>query len=198
MDEEFVFCGTNIFKQLSDWLSGYDGLMSAAELVIEGLFLFFVLKEFVMTKENFEWIKKDRREEKTIKAINYFGWFVVYSYMKRYKLFLDKKDKESLFSMVYNEKTIDNCCKDISDKCLLPISFCQDIIKPFMERVTDQLPATKLFNAKYVYDQLVEQADAFSERKNVFKISFIKQRKKYFKSDDEIDEIYEKLTNIEL
>ena len=76
MDEEFVFCGTNIFKQfkqLSDWLSGYDGLMSLAELIVEGIFLFFVLKEFKMTRKSFEWQNEEwrnRKDDEATKRIN--------------------------------------------------------------------------------------------------------------------------------
>lgn len=71
MDEKFVFCGTNIFKQFSDWLSGYDGLMSAVELFVEGLFLLLVLKEFKMTRKSFEWTENDRRDKEIRRKVSF-------------------------------------------------------------------------------------------------------------------------------
>ena len=65
---------TNILKPISKVLEDYDGLMSLAELIVEGIFLLLVLKEFAMTRQDFEWTRKDRREEKTKRELNYFLW----------------------------------------------------------------------------------------------------------------------------
>ena len=81
---------TNILKPISKVLEDYDGLMSLAELIVEGLFLLLVLKEFKMTKQDFEWTRKDRREEKTRRELCYFGWFVRHYYTSIYEEILSQ------------------------------------------------------------------------------------------------------------
>ncbi|MBQ7537072.1 MAG: hypothetical protein IJT14_03030 [Rickettsiales bacterium] len=196
MDEEFVFCGTNIFKQFSDWLSGYDGLMSAVELIVEGIFLLLVLKEFKMTKQIFEWTRKDRREEKTKRELCYFAWVVVNDYIMKLSEFVGKQDEASISSMTSNDY-IDDYCKIVSEKCFLPISFCKQIMGMTLFNAYRQslTPEEKMFDVKKFYAIFAQSANNFLSGAVA---PIISKLSKHFNSVEEIDEIFEKLINIKL
>ena len=66
--------------------------ISAIELVVEFVFCYFVWREFKMTRKNFEWTKKDRREEKTKRELCYFAFIVLDNFANYYKNFIDKND----------------------------------------------------------------------------------------------------------
>lgn len=197
MDEEFVFCGTNIFKQLSDWLSGYDGLMSFVGLIVEGLFLFFVLKEFAMTRQDFEWTKKDRREEKTKRELCYFAITVIIAYIMKLKECIEEKDEKEVYRMLSNEY-IDDYCKEVSDEYFLPISFCKEIMKSALSNAYQDswVQDKKKIDVNEFYNLLVKTNNEYLFGHVTPR--FINKCKKHFSSDEEIDEIYEKLTNIKL
>lgn len=199
MDEEFVFCGTNIFKQFSDWLSGYDGLMSLAELFVEGLFLFFVLKEFKMTRQDFEWTKTDRREEKTKRELHYLAWCAVHVFTKIYKYYYDKQYMGTLHLLIVesDKETIKKICEDIAKKTFLPQSFCEAMIKSSITSLREQFQIGEVIDYYSIYDYFIGWANRIFTT-NVLDPKFINQCNKYFKSDDEIDEIYEKLINNKL
>lgn len=197
-EEELTFCGTNIFKQFSDWLSGYDGLMSAVELFVEGLFLFFVLKEFKMTRQDFEWTRKDRREEKTKRELCYFAFIVLDNFANYYKNFIDKNDLMVLKSITNNDKKIVNdLCEKIIEKYPLPLSFCEFVITKSIKDLIRQFQKGERIDDIEIYDCLLEKAN-YVFTINALTPNFINKCNKYFNSDKEIDEIYEKLTNIKL
>lgn len=208
-EEELTFCGTNIIKQFSDWLSGYDGLMSFTGLIAEGLFLLLVLKEFKMTKKSFEWTRKDRREEKTRKELSYFYWYIIRTYACEYKSHLDryslsKGSNVEIDLMLKGDKKM---IQDIFEKTPLPMDFCQTMIKLLIEDLKQSvlLPCPSYnflfsfpsYKCEDVYKWFIERSNVAVEE-NALTPIYINQRKTYFKSDDEIDEIYEKLTNIKL
>ena len=113
---------TNILKPISKALEDYDGLMSLVGLIVEGLFLFFVLKEFKMTKKSFEWTRKDRREEKTKNELCYFALTVTSAYITRLiDCIAENNEKE--FDRMLSKEYIDDYCKEMSDECFLPIFF---------------------------------------------------------------------------
>lgn len=106
---------TNILKPISKVLEDYDGLMSLAELIVEGLFLFFVLKESKMTKKSFEWMENDRKEKKDKEAnrqlqeIIKFFYRIYYLYIREWYF----GRKEIVFQMDDKEEIDDEKMKEI-------------------------------------------------------------------------------------
>ena len=75
---------TNILKPISKVLEDYDGLMSLAELIVEGIFLLLVLKEFKMTTKSFEWQNEEwrnRKDDEATKRINKIIHYLLCDYM---------------------------------------------------------------------------------------------------------------------
>ena len=189
---------TNILKPISKVLEDYDGLMSLAELIVEGIFLLLVLKEFKMTRQSFEWTRKDRREEKTKRELCYFAFIVLDNFANYYKNFIDKNDLIVLKSITNNDKKIVNdLCKKIIEKYPLPLSFCEFVITKSIKDLTRQFQKGERIDDIEIYDCLLEKAD-YVFTINALTPNFINKCKKHFKSYDEIDEIYEKLINNKL
>lgn len=101
---------TNILKPISKALEDYDGLMSLAELIVEGLFLFFVLKEFKMTRKSFEWQNEEwrnRKDDEATKRINMIARALAIEYLNG-TFFpngnLDKKKEEIVELYIKRDK----------------------------------------------------------------------------------------------
>ena len=188
----------------SDWFTSY------CEMAIEITFLCYLFgenkmtkesfeltkKEFAMTKENFEWIKKDRREEKTKREFCYLVWFVFHEFIKIYKTSLDKQDERALYSMIKDDETIKKICENIAKKTFLPQSFCEEAIKTPITSLREQLIIGEKINYVSIYDDCLIKSANNIFIKDAVPQTFVDQCKKYFNSDKEIDEIYEKLKNI--
>ena len=188
---------TNILKPISKVLEDYDGLMSLAELIVEGLFLFFVLKEFKMARKSFEWMDKDRKEKREkdiMKKLGYFAWIVSHDYIMKLTQLLGKHDEEAIRPMT-SQDYIDDYCKIVSEKCSLPISFCKDIIEMILFNAYQQslTPKEKTYDVRIFHSILTQSANSFLFGNFAPTFSNLS---KHFKSDDEIDAIYEKLINI--
>lgn len=188
---------TNILKPISKALENYDGLMSLAELIVEGLFLLLVLKEFKMTKQSFEWTRKDRREEKTKRELCYFVVTVLNDYKMRLGGAINKGYEEAANNII-SESYVQNYCQEVSNTRFLPISFCKETMENAWSYAyqQSQTPEETKIDANRFYNSLVIILSNFAS--GFAAPRFINRRKKHFKSDDEIDAIYEKLTNIEL
>lgn len=189
-----------------------DLFTSYCEMAVEITFLYYLFgelkmtresfeltkKEFEMTKENFEWIKKDRREEKTRRELCYFAFIVLDNFANYYKNFIDKNDLIVLKSITNNDKKIVNdLCEKIIEKYPLPFSFCEFVITKSIKDLIRQFQKGERIDDIEIYDCLLEKADHVFTM-NALTPNFINKSSKYFNSDDEIDEIYEKLTNFKL
>lgn len=197
---------TNILKPISKVLEDYDSLMSLAELIVEGLFLLLVLKEFAMTRQDFEWTRKDRREEKTKRELCYFGWFVRHYYTSIYEEILSQclssqgtqaaELKNKLDLILKGDEKIIHKILETVPLSILPRLFCQKMIGDRMKALHNFNPQIySEYDYKEVYKWFIQEENNILKG-DLLPPSFIYQSYKYFKSDDEIDEIYEKLTKI--
>ena len=195
-----AFFATNILKPISKALEDYDGLMSMAELIVEGIFLLLVLKESAMTIKNFKWMEaeqKEKREEKTKRELSHFAMTVINAYVARLNEVIRKKNKDGIKQMTSDEY-FDDYCQEVSDTCFLPISFCKDIMETALLNAyrESSTPKENEFDIQSLYNALARTNNEYLG--GYVTPRFINKYKKYFNSDDEIDEIYEKLTNIKL
>ena len=61
--------------------------VSYFEIVIEAIFLFFVLKEFKMTRKSFEWTEKDRQEKEIHKKISFILYKIVDNFIEHFLVY---------------------------------------------------------------------------------------------------------------
>ena len=173
--------------------------VSYFEIIIEAIFLFFVLKEFKMTKKSFEWQKKEQEEkmDKEIKEkIRYFAWICIDEFVKYYKNLINKLNMEEISQILLpNQKSIDNICTEITKKYKLPFEFCNTLILNSIKQLTTQFMAQQRnsLDIYEIYDYFVGWKNRIFTT-DVFTPSYINRLKEYFKSDKEINEIYEQLT----
>lgn len=175
------------------FLENYEFITSWISLPVEIVFLGLMLWEFKYIRKE----QKEKRNKDIEKKIKYFAWLVMSDFKNKYKYFFDKQDIEALQSIIVeiDKEKIKTICEDIAKKHFLPKSFCEVIIKSSITALKKQfLPGEKI-NYYSIYDYFFGWAnDIFT--KDVLNPMFINQRKKYFKSDEEIDEIYKKLKNV--
>ena len=67
-------CFVEIFELLKKLLTN-DTFISYFEIVIEIIFLFFVVKEFKVTRKSFEWQKEERNEKLNKLYLYYFNTY---------------------------------------------------------------------------------------------------------------------------
>ena len=77
------------------------------------------------------------------------------------------------------------------------MSFCEFVITKSIKDLTRQFQKGERIDDIEIYDCLLEKAN-YVFTINALTPNFINKCNKYFNSDDEIDEIYEKLINIKL
>ena len=131
---------TNILKPISKVLEDYDGLMSLAELIVEGLFLLFVLKEFKMTRKSFEWQNEEwrnRKDDEATKRINMIARALVIDYINDFS-FCEKLHKNiGKISDLYNKIDIN----EFRRRCLREPAATEDEIKVWndeLKKLSDQ------------------------------------------------------------
>ena len=157
-----------------------------------------------MTKQSFEWTRKDRREEKTKRELNYFLWYIVTSYRDTFRKFANEyyrskklSDQNRLDLMIKGDEEIIHEIFTQEPANLLPMPFCQRIIEMeigILHNLTP--PGTFTYDYKDVFTWLTKAIDEILA--NGLTTNGINDSKKYFKSDKEIDEIYEKLANFKV
>ena len=105
-------------------LENYEYLATWILLPIEIFFLYFVLKEFKVTRKSFEWQEeeqKEKREEEINDKVRYLV-IVVLVKLERKLLENNKIERQKL------EKKLED---EIQQETRLPLDFCKEVIKYF-------------------------------------------------------------------
>ena len=180
---------------MMDFLEKYEFITSWILLLIEIVFLCLMLWEFKYIRKE----QKDRREGKTGSELCYFALSVVSEYVTRFNelIGIEKQNEEGIKKMLSGEY-VDNYCKEVSDNCFLPLSFCKEIMNSALSNALrySRMKDEDELNTVNFYNSLARTNNEYSGGHVTPR--FINKCKKHFKSDDEIDAIYEKLTNIKL
>ena len=103
--------------------------------------------------------------------------------------------------LLLDEDELEKLCKSIKCHFGIPNDFCKKTIKVFVKPFTKIRKAGHIKNGTKInlvdmYDYFLEHAEkARNNPKTSYTPWFINTLRKYFKSDAEIKEIYEKLTS---
>ena len=194
------------FLGITDAQGGVSDLISYIELMIEFGFLYFVLKEFKMTRESFEWQEEEhnKKEEKEIdEKIEYFA-LTCLGVLKlnirgnikdnKIKLINDllkkEKDKQEYKNWIY-----DDICNFINSKTNIPFDFCKYLIDGTI--YTFKIDHEHL-DAEELYTYINNIQDRILLKQDFFKPIVKKKLRNFFTSNKQIENLYNKLTSSEI